>query len=469
MLSGEMDSTFLQDLDAKLLGHLLGDGLIDDEQSTEAAECKAESGGLRIGHLFRLGYIRESDLVKIINDNHDAKAVALSGREIPPDALDSIPAEKVWSLSVLPFELDPAANTIRVACLDPYDEKLRQELASFNPEYNIVMYFALETTLRSAITRHYRQPVYRPVEPEIEEENPLDIDSILPDVPIEDEPVKSPEDSSAVCRLLVLSGSALGAGSLGRLLQHQGYNVRWTNTVDAFQKAYEGEPPQMIMILAGPGLSPVPILVEKLNRRGIRLAAQPVFLIAANIAENEFGKMLELGFEDVVRVENILDLLMIKLSRTRERLYAERAKTVAIVSDLGTHGTLVDMNAIDLLQAMSRSGKTVRISITGHGAQLTIYMRQGQVVAADNGDLVGPEAIYDAIAWRQGVWNVDPIPINDLPEPNNRLTTEAILLEGCRRLDEQVSRAAGCDAVIKKEEPDPGSLTTRLNVIFDNL
>jgi hypothetical protein len=460
-----MDRTRLTDLESQLSGYLLDGNELTSDQLDEAVEYQTGSGGTLAGHLFRLGYVGEADLVQIFNDRLGCKAVALSGLDVAPSILESIPAEIAWSRTIFPFEMDPVTNTLKIACLNPDDRDIRQAVTEVNPDCNIELYFALETTLLSAITRHYRQPV---VKPDVDEpEEMLDIDSILPDVIPDSAPVINPEDSRTACRLLVLSGNSLGAGSLGRLLQHQGYHVHWTESLDAFIEAYLSDRPAIILILAGPGLSPVPVLVDQLNRSGITLARQPVFLVAGDINENQMGKMLQLGFEDVVRVENILDLLLIKLSRVRERFTAERDKTVELVSDLGTHGTLVDMNAIDLLQAMNRSGKTVRMSITGHGGQLTIYIRQGQVVAADNGDLIGPEAIYDALAWRQGVWNVDPIPIKDLPEPNNRLTTEAILLEGCRRLDEQVARAAGSE--FKREEPDPGSLTTRLNIMFDNL
>ena len=51
---------------------------------------------------------------------------------------------------------------------------------------------------------------------------------------------------------------------------------------------------------------------------------------------------------------------------------------------------------------------------------------------------MGAEAVYCALAWKRGVWSLEPITPEDLPEPNVDQPNEAILLEGCRRLDERV-------------------------------
>jgi len=127
---------------------------------------------------------------------------------------------------------------------------------------------------------------------------------------------------------------------------------------------------------------------------------------------------------------------MIKLSRLRERLQSERSRQLEIMQTLGTHGSLTDMNVIDLLQSMGQTGKTARISVSAHGQQLTVYLDRGRIVYAECDDIRGPEAVYCALGWRQGVWSVDPVAAEELPEPNNNLATEAVLLDGCRRLDE---------------------------------
>jgi hypothetical protein len=96
------------------------------------------------------------------------------------------------------------------------------------------------------------------------------------------------------------------------------------------------------------------------------------------------------------------------------------------------------MNVIDLLQAMGPTGKTARLSVTGQGQQLTIYLKEGQITYAECEDVVGAEAVYCALGWRKGVWSLESVAPEDIPDPNVSHTNEGILLEGCRRLDESI-------------------------------
>jgi hypothetical protein len=55
---------------------------------------------------------------------------------------------------------------------------------------------------------------------------------------------------------------------------------------------------------------------------------------------------------------------------------------------------------------------------------------------AELGARAGVEAIYRAIAWDSGTWAIEQIDESELPEPNVHQSNEAILMEGCRLLDE---------------------------------
>jgi hypothetical protein len=177
-------------------------------------------------------------------------------------------------------------------------------------------------------------------------------------------------------------------------------------------------------------------LLRELISSGFLVSGCPVYLVLSFYNSGDVSKLLKAGFEDVMSSDNVLDLLMIKLGRLRERLNIERAQRLEIMQNLGTHGSLTDMNVIDLLQAMGPTGKTARISVSAHGQQLTVYLERGRIVYAECDDIRGPEAVYCALGWRQGVWSVDPVAAEELPEPNNDLANEAVLLDGCRRLDE---------------------------------
>ncbi len=99
------------------------------------------------------------------------------------------------------------------------------------------------------------------------------------------------------------------------------------------------------------------------------------------------------------------------------------------------------MNLIYLLRTLGPSRKTVKITIAPGSSKrnnLVIYLDRGNITSAKFKDKTGPEAVYEGIAWTDGVWTVEPVADGSLPEPNNQLPNESILMEGCRLLDEKV-------------------------------
>ena len=77
------------------------------------------------------------------------------------------------------------------------------------------------------------------------------------------------------------------------------------------------------------------------------------------------------------------------------------------------------------------------MSITGDDKELIIYLNQGVIVYAKCDDKEGPEAVYEGLAWNDGNWSVQPVSESSIPEPNNTMPNESILMEGCRLLDER--------------------------------
>jgi hypothetical protein len=101
------------------------------------------------------------------------------------------------------------------------------------------------------------------------------------------------------------------------------------------------------------------------------------------------------------------------------------------------------MNIVDLLQALGPSQRTARIEVTqgGDNPPLTMYLNKGNIIFAKLGDLSGENAVFEALAWQDGVWVSEPVEEADLPAPNNTMPNEAILMEGCRLLDERTKEA----------------------------
>jgi uncharacterized protein DUF4388 len=97
-------------------------------------------------------------------------------------------------------------------------------------------------------------------------------------------------------------------------------------------------------------------------------------------------------------------------------------------------GSLKELPLPDIIQLVSVSGKTGKFTLTRDGDRGFIYLKNGQMVHALVGDLIGEEAIYSLAIWNQGEFQFSPG-----EEPDRQTITKSntnLLMEAARRLDE---------------------------------
>ncbi len=97
-------------------------------------------------------------------------------------------------------------------------------------------------------------------------------------------------------------------------------------------------------------------------------------------------------------------------------------------------GSLKELPLPDIIQLVSVSGKTGKFTLSREHDRGYIYLKNGQMVHAAVGDLIGEEAIYALSIWNQGEFQFDP---GD--EPDQQTITKSntnLLMEAARRLDE---------------------------------
>jgi hypothetical protein len=407
--------------------------LANEQEVDEAFEYQRVYGGQLESHLFRLGYASENELVKALAAESACSGICLSGIEIHEDVLKLLPSEFTWRWLALPVSYDSSRGILTVACEDPRKPELIEALTKACPEVTVDLQVALGDVLRSCLARYYRQPVVSFEEP-VPEISGVISNQFPSGQRLAYEPAE-PEEPGRY-RILLYDATEGGCSAVGQMLSHQNFSVAVVHAVDDLISETRRISPQAFILAVSGGRDAALELLKKLISSGLLVSGCPAYLVLSSYSSSDASDLLNAGFEDVFGSDNVLDLLMIKLSRLRERLNCERAQRMEIMQTLGTHGSLTDMNVIDLLQAMGSTGKTARISVTAHGQQLTVYLERGRIVYAECDDIRGPEAVYCALGWRKGVWSVDPIAPEELPEPNNNLANEAVLLDGCRRLDE---------------------------------
>jgi hypothetical protein len=97
-------------------------------------------------------------------------------------------------------------------------------------------------------------------------------------------------------------------------------------------------------------------------------------------------------------------------------------------------GSLKELPLPDIIQLVSVSGKTGKFTLTHDAERGVIYLKNGQMVHATVGELVGEEAIYALAIWNQGEFQ-----FSAGEEPDRQTITKSntnLLMEAARRLDE---------------------------------
>ncbi len=223
-------------------------------------------------------------------------------------------------------------------------------------------------------------------------------------------------------------------------LKNEGFRVIVVADQESLVDLYHRGNPDMIILLEMGAPAAVTVLIEAIMSRGVEIAKTPTFLLTDTYVTSQMTAFLEKGIEDLIAIDNNLSLLVTKIRKVRSRIESQatgRLSQTASAPATGAVGNLLDMNLIDLLQALGPSRRTVKLIVSDGKSELTMYLSQGQIVSARLGDKVGAEAVYDGLAWTSGFWNIQSIPPTEIPPPNNEYSNESILMEGCRRLDEK--------------------------------
>jgi hypothetical protein len=142
--------------------------------------------------------------------------------------------------------------------------------------------------------------------------------------------------------------------------------------------------------------------------------------------------LMDTWFSDVFTLPMNAQVVVARISRA----LSGREKGSGGPVGHGFSATFKDLSFVDLVQALGTGGKSVRMRIEhGSGMQADICFRKGRIVYAECGEEKGVDVVYRVICWQDaGTFRVEPI--RSFPPENVSVTTDYLLLEGSRRLDE---------------------------------
>lgn len=277
------------------------------------------------------------------------------------------------------------------------------------------------------------------------------------------------QTSLQVAQVMLLGADPNAITPVYLRLRSEGFRTMAPTDLDSFVDLYRRSRPDII-VLGLPGTADdVTALVARLRERDIDFANTPTFTLVDSAIVPSLTSLLEQGIEDILPIDSSLDLLVVKMQKIQAVLQAKQKQREAADHKSGATGRLADMNLIDLLQALGPSRKTARITVTpgrtidpatdptstdtttGAAAanpvadraraandRLILYLDRGAIIFAEYRGKTGADAVYETLGWTDGYWTVEPIPREGLPAPNNDLSNESILMEGCRLLDERL-------------------------------
>ena len=252
-------------------------------------------------------------------------------------------------------------------------------------------------------------------------------------------------------------------------LKKAGYSVTTAaDGLDAMSKLEMSTPDLVLTDTRLPKLDGY-ALVRKLKDKPEWSQIPIVFLTSQKSVEDKI-RGLELGVEDYLTkpifVRELLARVNLLLARrTQDAIAANRLSTSGRTRFSGSIG---DMAVVDLLQTFEVSRKSGVVNLRSGGSQEAhIFFRDGKVVDADLGRLRGEEAIYRALIWNEAQFEVEFCAVKN--EDIIGTSTQGILMEGMRRVDEWGRLLEQLPPLVTVFEIDHGQLLERLNEIPDEL
>ncbi len=264
--------------------------------------------------------------------------------------------------------------------------------------------------------------------------------------------------------LLLIDGDPRSLRVLEVSLKKAGFNVTTAvNGRDALEQV-ELAPPDLV--IAETVLDEIDgfTFCQKLKANAAWAEIPFVFLTAQTDIESKI-RGLELGVDDYltkpIYIKEIVARARILLQkRQRTRIEERRDGRTRFA------GRLSDMPVVDLIQTVEISRKSGLIGFTGEaGKQAAIYFRDGKVIDAEAGPLQAEDAVYRLLTWNDGDFEVVFRTVRR--RDAIAMSSQALLMEGMRRLDEWGRLSEQLPSLDTRFEIDATELATRLGEIPD--
>ena len=205
---------------------------------------------------------------------------------------------------------------------------------------------------------------------------------------------------------------------------------------DALMKAIETRPDLIIADYSMPVMDGR-ALFDKLRARPETQNIPFIFLASQKEIDERLRTVVE-GVEDYFIKPFFVRDLYQQARRITARLLQQRVEKQG--GDAGIKGPLTGISLVDWMQTLEQSRKTCALLLRAGTEQASLYFVDGQVTHAVCGTLTGNAAVFKVLTWTEGDWELDFQ--KKAPERTTTLSTQGLMLEGLRLVDE-ANRDAG--------------------------
>ena len=265
--------------------------------------------------------------------------------------------------------------------------------------------------------------------------------------------------------LLLVDGDTRSLRVLEVSLRKSGFTVTTAISVQDALDKLEVTPPDLIVsetaFQDGDGFE-----LRRRVRSHTEWSEIPFIFLTAELAIENKIKGLELGVDDYltkpIYIKEIITRINILLQKRQRARFEERRDGRTRFA-----GRVSDMPVVDVIQTIEVSRKSGVIQFTAErGRNATIYFRDGKVIDAEAGTLLGEDAVYRLLTWSEGEFEVV---FRTVRRREVILTSsQGLLMEGMRRLDEWSRLLEQLPTLSHRFEVDAAELATRLGDVPDD-
>lgn len=202
---------------------------------------------------------------------------------------------------------------------------------------------------------------------------------------------------------------------------------------DALMKVIDNPPDLIVCDYKMPGLNGRQ-LYEKLRGREQTRHIPFIFVASRGDIEERLRPLVD-GVEDFIPKPFFLRDLVRLAKKVVDRLHLEKLQKQASRPGV-IQGRLEEMGILDLMQSLEMGQKSCRLTLRHGGDMCQLYFSSGQCRDAKLGATEGDDAVYQAVRWSDGEFEIDFNGANASERTTTTRSTTGLLMEAMRLLDE---------------------------------